>query len=210
MTVMLFLAVVLFTGQAAPQQVQPERSPEKGTADYDGPLGFGPGTMWFDHIREGRELTVDQVRTDLERWLVNIGNPRLKIGNVSEKDSRTITAEIVTVDNSLIEKIDIDRRTGIIWQWQQSGFWMSHHWWGMGWGHGMHGRMPFPFIGVFFFILMMVIVAALISLIFRRRYSGWRETDLADLSSLEALNKRYASGEIGRDDYLQRKRGLVK
>lgn len=213
MTAMLLLTLVLFPGPAAPQKVQPERSPEKRTADYNGPLGFGPGPMWFDHARGGRELTVDQVRTDLERWLVNIGNPHLKIGNVTEKDSLTITAEIITVDNSLVEKIDIDRRTGIIWQLQEPGFWMSHHWGapgGMGWGHGMHGWIPFPFIGMFFFILMMIVVAALISSIFRHRQGGWRDVDQFELSPLDALNKHYASGKIGRDEYLQRKREFVK
>jgi uncharacterized membrane protein len=212
-TVILLLAVVLFTGQAAPQQVQPERLSETGASDYDGSLGFGPGPMWFDHARGGRELTADQVRTDLERWLVQIGNPRLKIGNVTEKDSRTITADIVTVDNSLVEKIDIDRHTGIIWQWQQPGFWMSHHWgapWGIGWGHGMHGWVPLPFFGMFFFFMLIVIVAALISLIFRHRHRGWQDMDQFELSPLDALNKRYAGGEIGRDEYLQRKREFVK
>jgi len=213
-TVMLFLAVVLFSGQATPQQIQPERLPEKGTAVYDGAFEFGPGPMWFDHFRQGPVLTVDEVRAGLERWLMNVGNPRLKVGNVTEKDSLTITAEIVTVDNSLVEKLDIDRRTGIIWQLQQPGAWMSHYWGthgGMGWGHEMiHGWMLIPFIGMFFFFLMIIIVIMLISSIFRHRHGGWREMKSLDLSSLDSLNKLYASGEIGRDEYLQRKRGLVK
>jgi hypothetical protein len=46
----------------------------------------------------------------LERYLKQQSNPRLKVGEVKEKD--TITAEIVTADGSLVQRFKIDRHTG--------------------------------------------------------------------------------------------------
>ena len=43
-------------------------------------------------------LTVDDVKSNISRWLAWQANPHLKLGKVAEKDANTITAEIVTVD----------------------------------------------------------------------------------------------------------------
>ena len=59
-----------------------------------------------------QKLTVDDVKARMERWLAFQNNPRLKLGDVKEKDANTITADIVTVDNSLVRRFDIDRTTG--------------------------------------------------------------------------------------------------
>ena len=84
--------------------------------------GMGPGMMGQGMMGQGmmgsqawESLNVDAVKVNLERWLAWQGNPRLKLGNVAEKDAATITAEIITVDNSLVEKIEVDRRTGMMW-----------------------------------------------------------------------------------------------
>jgi hypothetical protein len=79
---------------------------------------MGPGMMMGPMMGMGQQsanLTVDDVKGNIERWLAWHGNARLKAGNVSEKDQNTITAEIVTVDNSLVQKFDVDRRTGMMW-----------------------------------------------------------------------------------------------
>ena len=47
-----------------------------------------------------------------ERWLTWRGNPRLKVGEVKEKDADTVEAAIVTVDNSLVQKFIVNRHTG--------------------------------------------------------------------------------------------------
>jgi hypothetical protein len=57
-------------------------------------------------------LTTDDVKNRMERWLAWRGNPRLKVGEVKEKDADTITADIVTKDNSLVERFIVDRHTG--------------------------------------------------------------------------------------------------
>jgi len=43
-------------------------------------------------------------------------NPRLKVGEVKEKDADTITADIVTLDNSLVQRFIVDRHTGALRQ----------------------------------------------------------------------------------------------
>jgi len=57
-------------------------------------------------------LTVDDVRTNMEQHLKLRGNDRLKVGQVTELDDKTIVAEIVTVDDSLVKKVQIDKATG--------------------------------------------------------------------------------------------------
>jgi hypothetical protein len=60
------------------------------------------------------QLSTDDVRGFFERYLASLGNARLKVGHVEELDQDTITAEIVTVDDSLVERFTVDRRTGVI------------------------------------------------------------------------------------------------
>ena len=59
-------------------------------------------------------LTADQVKTRMERWLAFRGNPHLKLGDVKEQDANIITADVVTKDNSLVEHFVVDRHTGFV------------------------------------------------------------------------------------------------
>lgn len=61
--------------------------------------GYGPGMMSGYGPRGGSEwyggwcdlnLSIDNVKTNMERWLAWQGNPRLKLGDVKEKDADTI------------------------------------------------------------------------------------------------------------------------
>ena len=40
----------------------------------------------------------------MERWLTWRDNPRLKLGEVKEKDADAITVDVVTKDNSLVDR----------------------------------------------------------------------------------------------------------
>ncbi len=62
--------------------------------------------------RTRTQSTTDDVKTRVERWLAWRGNPRLKVGEVKEKDADTIIADVVTKDNSLVQRFIIDRHTG--------------------------------------------------------------------------------------------------
>lgn len=72
--------------------------------------GYGPGY----YGRQGNlNLTTDQVKTYLERMIAVQGNPRLKVGDVKEKDADTITGDIVTKDkDALVQRFAVDRHTG--------------------------------------------------------------------------------------------------
>ena len=75
--------------------------------------GFGPGNEnCLQNQALDKPLTVDDVRANLEQRLAWRGNDRLKVGKVEDKDENTITAEIVTVDDSLVRRIEIDKATG--------------------------------------------------------------------------------------------------
>lgn len=58
-------------------------------------------------------LSVEDVRGYLTAQLDRLGNKRLKIGNINAEGG-SITAEIVTVDNSLVQRMKVDRGTGNI------------------------------------------------------------------------------------------------
>ena len=59
-----------------------------------------------------KPLTVDDVRANLGQRIEQRGNDRIKVGKVAAKDDKTIVAEIVTIDDSLIRRIEIDKATG--------------------------------------------------------------------------------------------------
>lgn len=80
--------------------------------------GYGPQNCpWF---RDGNffgqqgnlNLSTDDVKARFERWIAVQGNPRLKVGEIKEKGGDTITVDIVTKDNSLVEQFLVDRHTG--------------------------------------------------------------------------------------------------
>ncbi len=80
-----------------------------------GMMGYGAGGHGgcpYNKVAFDKELTVESVTKFLERRLSHMGNDRLKVGEVKAKDDNTIVAEIVTVDDSLVQRIEFDRRTG--------------------------------------------------------------------------------------------------
>lgn len=61
-----------------------------------------------------QHLSIDDVRDFFEHRLRQIGNDRLKLGNVTETDADGITVEIVTVEDSLVDRLAVDRHSGVI------------------------------------------------------------------------------------------------
>ena len=59
-------------------------------------------------------LTLDGARQAVEQRLAWMGNDRLKVGKVEAKGDTAFTAEIVTVDNSLVHRLEIDAKTGFM------------------------------------------------------------------------------------------------
>jgi hypothetical protein len=75
-------------------------------------MGYGGMPCWQQGAATGEDLTPDDVKARMERWLAMQGNDRLKLGRIEAVDDDTITVEIVTVDDSLVRKLEVDRHNG--------------------------------------------------------------------------------------------------
>lgn len=71
---------------------------------------YHPCGLWGTE-EPGKKLTKNSVKDFLHDRIEY--NPNLKIGKITEKDKYFI-AEIVTKDNSIVEKLQIDKETGSI------------------------------------------------------------------------------------------------
>lgn len=77
-----------------------------------GPMG--PSMMMRAGRPSGDSLTADEARRIADGILAWQGNDRLKVGEVTEQDDNTILIEIMTVDDSLVQRIAMDRTTGMM------------------------------------------------------------------------------------------------
>jgi hypothetical protein len=68
--------------------------------------GYGP-----QYQQESKPLTEKDVRAILENYVQSTHNPNLKLGKIAEKDYY-FEAEILTKNNSLVDKILVDKQTG--------------------------------------------------------------------------------------------------
>jgi hypothetical protein len=73
----------------------------------------GMGGLFGSRVRPIMNLSVEDVRGYLGLQLKRLDNQRLKIGDLKSDDD-VITADIVTVDNSLVQRLKVDRHTGAI------------------------------------------------------------------------------------------------
>lgn len=62
------------------------------------------------------EMTPEKVRTWLQAQLDRLGNPRLALGAIASAEDGSITAEIRTVDGSLVQKLAFNRYPGFVRQ----------------------------------------------------------------------------------------------
>jgi len=84
-----------------------------GSGMMQGGGGAGMGALFGSRVRPLMNLSAEDVRGYLASRLDRLNNKRLKIGELKSDDG-TITADIVTVDNSLVQRLKIDRHTGAI------------------------------------------------------------------------------------------------
>src|SRR5512146_636980 len=82
--------------------------------------GMGPGmmqggmaAMFGSRVTPMMNLSAEDVRGYLTAQVDRLNNKRLKVGDVKADDG-SITADIVTVDNSLVQRLKVDRHTGSI------------------------------------------------------------------------------------------------
>ena len=84
------------------------------------------------------------------------------------------------------------------------GYGYGSHWGMMGWGNC--GFWPF---GMIIWLIIIVAVIALVSWSVSARSSRGRGQGVLSSSALDVLEQRYARGEIGRDEYLQKKNDIL-
>jgi len=78
---------------------------------------MGGGAMLYGMPRGNvEEMTPERVRAFLEQRLEQHDNPRLKLGEIASAADGSITAEIVTVDGSLVQKLAFNRHPGLFRQ----------------------------------------------------------------------------------------------
>lgn len=78
-----------------------------------GTMHGGMGALFGSRVTPVMNLSVDDVRGYLAARLDRLNNKRLKLGNVTSAEG-TITADIVTVDNSLVQRLKVNPHTGAI------------------------------------------------------------------------------------------------
>jgi len=78
-----------------------------------GMMQGGMGAMFGSRVTPMMNLSGEVVRGYLGAQLARLDNKRLKVGDI-KADNGTITADIVTVDNSLVQRLKVDRHTGSI------------------------------------------------------------------------------------------------
>jgi hypothetical protein len=108
------LVAGLALAAGAPAHAQPYGYGMMG--GYGPGYGYGPGMMGYGGGNYGNRgnlnLTVDQVKTNLEQM---IRNPNLKVGDVKEKDKDTIVADIVTKQgDALVQRLNFNRHNGFV------------------------------------------------------------------------------------------------
>lgn len=80
---------------------------------YNCPMAPGAASQRWSSPGGQINLSSDDIKNRLEGWLAWQGNPRLKLGAVSEKDANTVVADIVTRDkDALVQRFVVDRHTG--------------------------------------------------------------------------------------------------
>ena len=78
-----------------------------------GMIQGGMGAMFGSRVTQMMNLSAEDVRGYLPAQVDRLNNKRLKVGDIKADDG-SITADIVTVDNSLVQRLKVDRHTGSI------------------------------------------------------------------------------------------------
>jgi hypothetical protein len=78
-----------------------------------GMMQGGMGALFGSRVTPMMNLSAEDVRGYLGAQLDRLNNKRLKVGDIKADDG-SITADIVTVDNSLVQRLKVNRHTGAI------------------------------------------------------------------------------------------------
>jgi hypothetical protein len=84
-----------------------------GSGTTQGSTPSGMSALFGSRVSPMMALSVEDVRGYLGVQLDRLNNKRLKLGDIRSDDG-TITADVVTLDNSLVQRLKVDRHTGAI------------------------------------------------------------------------------------------------
>ena len=74
--------------------------------------GYGPSQQNpYTQQQPQKPIDKDQAKSMVENYLKSTGNPNLKLGDIKD-DGQNFEADVVTKDNSLADKILVDKNTG--------------------------------------------------------------------------------------------------
>jgi hypothetical protein len=74
--------------------------------------GYGPNQQYpYAQQQPQKPIDKDQAKSMVENYLKSTGNPNLKLGGIKD-EGQNFEADVVTKDNSLADKILIDKNTG--------------------------------------------------------------------------------------------------
>ena len=85
--------------------------PGYGAGMMHGP-GYGMRGPGWTRNQGDFNISADDAKKNFELWLAMRGNSRLKVGEVKEMDNDTVTVDIVTRDNSLVQRFQVNRHIG--------------------------------------------------------------------------------------------------
>lgn len=106
-------------GRGMPGMMNGNATPMRGMTGDCGESGMAGAGHRMDGMLYGTpeedkvEMTPERVREFVQRRLAWHGNPRLKLGEIASAPDGRITAEIVTVDGSLVQKLAFNRYPGL-------------------------------------------------------------------------------------------------
>ena len=90
----------------------------KGMMGGHGMMGHGMMGPGHGHQQQlQKPLEEKDARAILENYMTNMKNPNLQLGKIKDAGT-TFEAEILTKDNSLVDKIMVDKKTG----WMRSAY----------------------------------------------------------------------------------------
>ena len=84
-----------------------------GSGTTQGSTPSGMTALFGSRVTPMMTLSVEDVRGYLGVQLDRLNNKRLKLGDIRSDDG-TVTADIVMIDNSLVQRLKVDRHTGAI------------------------------------------------------------------------------------------------
>lgn len=124
------LAMLLAVPAYAQTEQHEQHHPGETPASMPGPTGAGmmgmmggagmmgqgcsSGALLGSLNAKDKNLSVDEAKAIIAGDVAATGNKRLKVGKVTEQDKDSVLAEVVTTDNSLVQKILVDRHSGAV------------------------------------------------------------------------------------------------